>query len=147
MRQRFRKYKFSKMCKFLPKPTHTLHVMRPFESSLKFIVVSNNNTQRSVAVLHWCKDSENKRMHILLYASRIGVVGYMVDTIFEMKVMISKKRDFLLKKGQVDIGLRSVSSLITQNQLSAPRYCKKRHFKGFRHLGKMNNLKMRRIKC
>ena len=48
------------MCKFLPKPTRTLRVMRLFESSLKFIVVSNNNMRRSVAALQWRKDSENE---------------------------------------------------------------------------------------
>ena len=47
------------MCKFLPKPTHTLHVMRRSESSLQFIVVSNNNMKWSVEELEWCEDIDN----------------------------------------------------------------------------------------
>ena len=48
------------MCKFLPKPTHTLHVMKLFELTSQFIVVFNNNMRRSVAALQWRKDSENE---------------------------------------------------------------------------------------
>ena len=48
------------MFNFLPRPTHTLHVMKPFESSLQFIMVCNYNTQRKVAALQWRKDCEDE---------------------------------------------------------------------------------------
>ena len=47
------------MCKNFPKPTHTLRVMRQFETSLQFIVVPNYMQGSVVAASKLCKDSEN----------------------------------------------------------------------------------------
>ena len=70
----------------------------------------------------------------------------MVDAIFEMKVMISKKCAFLLEKGHVNIQLKHFSNFITQNQLSAPGYRKRRDLKGCKYLGKIDNLELSQIK-
>ena len=47
------------MFNFLPGPTHTLHVMKLYESILQFIVASNNNIRRSFEALERCKDSDS----------------------------------------------------------------------------------------
>ena len=46
------------MCKFLPKPTHTLHVMKLFESSSQFIVVFIYSGGNVATLLLW-RESEN----------------------------------------------------------------------------------------
>ena len=60
MLQTSRKNRFWKICKKFPGPTHTLHVMKRFQTTLHLIVVSNNNMRRSVAASQWCKDSKNE---------------------------------------------------------------------------------------
>ena len=59
MLERCRKTGFQNVCKLLPKPARALHVMRLFESSLKFIVVSNSNKWKRFAALQRCKGSVN----------------------------------------------------------------------------------------
>ena len=101
MLQRCRKIRFLKMCKNFPKPTHALHVMRLFESSLQFIVVSNSNMRRSVAALLWCTDSRNNvyAWCLLLWAQnrcyesenqRFGPYFYATCTLCQNEIKIYK---------------------------------------------------------